>query len=355
MNPRSNLQQQLAELHASRHPDRVARDITITKLHSMYVTTERDERLENAINELISVNARHTQAMIDTDGHLVGRLAEGRTAWLLGESGAGKTRSLERIFGRIPQFANYRTDRGATPLVSVIVPSPFTLRQFAQDLASACGYETNAEMRENQAWSLARQLIQDRVSFIHIDEAHNFLENNNRVELTKARNALRGLVQRSSWPVCLILSGRPHAELLAADFQLFRRRIVVRFGSIVFERDRAILRGAFVTFCERSKLRHGEILNDDGILERLCYASEHQLGVAFELMQDAISHAIDQKRTIIAVDDLAFAYKQRAGGLDADNIMTMAEGWRGVTSRPNTDSHLPIGGRNEHSRWSKGQ
>jgi len=337
----------LARLHASRSPERIERDATMSRVHAAYVTMTRDDEILFNMNELISVSARHHQAISDGTLRCVGRLAEGRSFWLLGESGAGKTRSLERRFEKIPEFATYRTDPGSGPLISVQVPSPFTLRQFAQDLAAAAGFDTDLVLKENVAWSTARRLIRDRISFIHIDEAHNFLESNNPVEITKARNALRYLVTRPEWPVSLILSGLPHTEMLAKDFQAFRRRFVVRLLSINFERDQSLIRAAFVRFCELAGLAHRDVLQDAEILERLIYASAHQFGVCFELMHDAIMIALDRGSSALSLADFASAYRLRIGDSDS-NIMTMADGWRGAMAWPATGEVL---GLSKKSAW----
>lgn len=335
----------LSRLLASRTLRRVERDAIVSRLHAAYVAMGRDEQVLSNVQELISVSARHHQAV--ADGKLVGRLAEGRTFWLTGHSGAGKTRCLERQFEKIPEFASYRTDPGSCPLISVQVPSPFTLRQFAQDLAAAAGFETDLVLKENVAWSTARRLIRDRVSFIHIDEAHNLLENNNSVEITKARNALRYLVTWPEWPVSLILSGKPNIEVLANDYQIFRRRSVVHFPSINVERDGPLIRAAFLNFCELAGLAHGGVIEDSEFLERLVYASAHQFGVCFELMHDAITSALDRDSQTVAVGDFAVAYLNREGDAQ-NNIMTMPEGWRGAKTWPASPEVL---GLPEGSSW----
>lgn len=329
----------LARLHASRTAEKVARDAKVSRLQAAYVAMTRDERIFRDIQELVSVSARHHQAV--AEGKVVGRLAEGRTVMVTGQSGAGKTRSLERNFEKFPEFANYRTDAGSCPLISVQVPSPFTLRQFAQDLAAAAGFRTDLVLRENVAWSNARSLIRERISFIHIDEAHNLLESNNPVEITKARSTLRNLLTCHDWPVCLILSGLPHMEVLAQDFQTFRRRSVIRFHSINIERDRALIRAAYNNFCDLAGVNQAGVLDSPETVERLVYASAHQFGVCFELMHDAITNALDLRRTSVSLDDFATAYFRRDGDASS-NIMTMTEGWRGAKTWPATPEILGI-------------
>lgn len=75
-----------------------------------YVRTERDERLERALDLMLS---RTEQP------HL-----EGRCLVLVGESGAGKTRALDRLFRkRLPDY-----DSAQCSLVSMTMPSPATVR-----------------------------------------------------------------------------------------------------------------------------------------------------------------------------------------------------------------------------------
>lgn len=314
-------------------PERAARNKTMTLVQKMYVSTPRDADLEEAIEGLIDTSIRRGNAAEAGPDHMVGRLAEERCLFLLGPSGSGKTRSLERVLLKSQEFQNYKVKGAECILITVHVPSPFTLRQFAQDLAAAAGFETTEILKENKAWSLARGLLTNRVLFIHVDEAQKLLETSNPIEIRKAVNAIRGLMQSPTWPVGLILSGTKKAAGLVADFQIGRRKNVIVFKEFSLPDDSEMLRLAMASFCEKAGIETGGVLDVDETLERLAHASLHRLGVTIEFMQDAIDHALREGKPMVKIDHFAKAYRRRTACEAEQNVLTMKH-WRAVDPEP---------------------
>jgi hypothetical protein len=303
------------------------RHALMVEIQKMYQPTVRDVELENRFKRMIEVVHRHDLAKARGETFVVGRLAEARCLWVVGNPGVGKTRSLQRAF--IQKFPDYGKRGVYCPLVTVNAQSPFTLAEFAKRIiAAATGLEPERDFNEKAAWRVARAAMSGRVRFLHIDEAQNFMETNNPVEMTRGRNAIRSLLQDLNWPVSLIFSGTPASLKLGnGDVQVGRRRDVVHFEDMDATRFLPILAEMLASYCAKAKLASHEEL-DDSFLERLMHAAWSRFGVAVEYMHDALDEALQQKTSQLRVEHFALAYAARSGCAPDSNVFTMGD-WRG--------------------------
>lgn len=301
-------------------PERATMSAKIRSLEQTYILNPRDKRIENEVDNLIDGALRHKDALLEGPHRNVGKLAEGQVLAVLGASGAGKTRLLERQFTHRPEFYGYGQRDVPCPLVTVKARGPFTLAEFARSLAAAAGVATDRAFRNRDAaFRFAHHQLRDQILFVHIDEAQVILESGNEAELQAGRNALRSLCYDSDWPVSLILSGLPHTARLFSDFQIGRRQQTVMLQQLDLTSDAAFLKLALETFLEKAELRLA--LKKGELLPRLAHAALNQFGDAIDMMQRAVKVALlEDGNEELTMGHFQQAFFQRVGCPDIYNV-----------------------------------
>jgi predicted NACHT family NTPase len=104
--------------------ERTRRNKIMAGVLSAYFGMPRDRILEAEMDELIDSFILTRDAAELEGPPQLGRLGEGRALIVIGESGAGKTRSLQRLFSRRQEFALSESGDGHRALISVSAPSP---------------------------------------------------------------------------------------------------------------------------------------------------------------------------------------------------------------------------------------
>jgi hypothetical protein len=300
-----------------------------------YFTTPRDRLLEAELDNLVDAFLLSQDALENGATRRVGRLREGRALTVIGESGAGKSRSLDRLFLKRAEFAGYGDQNADCMLISVTAPSPCTLRLLGMSVLAALGYETTRELKENVVWDLVHHQLELRgVRFLHIDELQHVLQSRNQLEITKVQDTLKGLMQHRQWPVWLILSGRPGiATMLSRDEQVWRRTRHVIFEDLTLERDAGLARRLISVYgAEKASLAVGD-LADDEFVARLLHAAIYRFGIVIELIQDAIRHALLHGSDTLGVEHFAAALAARTGCPPERNIFIVAQDWHLIDPR----------------------
>ena len=307
-------------------------DDVMARVLASYVATDRDKRLEKELNRLIDAMLLAESAI---GKRRVGRLREGRTLAVVGESGVGKTRALERLFHTREEFTGFGDPLSDCLLISVTAPSPCTLRLLGMSVLSALGYETDRELRENVVWDMVHRYLRMRgIRFLYIDEIHHVLQSKNPVEIGKVRDTLKGLMQDREWPVWLILSGLPSvATILGADEQVRRRTRYVPFGSLSLQRDARRVRGMIEEFGSGKAGLAVKEVADDEFVARLLHASIGRLGIVVEFIQDAIREALLAGADALVREHFAEAYEARSGCRPSENVFTTTDDWSLIDPR----------------------
>lgn len=293
----------------------------------VYIGHKRDMTLEDELDRLIESCRMSISFDLDHRAR-VGRLAEGRILAVMGKPGAGKTRALERLFRKREDVWGAACGLENSQLISVKAPSPCTLKQLGNALLKALGYDLQRDLKENVVWDMVRQRLQIcGVRYVHIDEVQHAVENANRTELQKVRDTLKALLQQVTWPVWLILSGKPSfASFIEGDTQLKRRSRFVLFGDLTLADDAKLVRNTVSSIVEKAASLRLKPSLDDSFLARLIHAAEGQFGTTVEFVQDAIEEAFLEGSAVVKLDHFATAYEARSGCARDRNVFT-SEQW----------------------------
>jgi len=295
-----------------------------------YFGTATDRQLEQELDDLFDDFIQTVDAATSrgsTFGHL-GRQSEGYILLGIGESGTRKTSTIRRAIFKRSEFEGYSDvpHENMSPLISIIAPSPCTLKQLGIAIATAMGYTPRPSIEENEVWTLVRRNLAVRgARFIHIDEMQHVTQNKNVAEIPKIQNTLKRLLQTPEWPVWLILSGLPEiAKLFEADIQVWRRARFVKFRQLEFQRDSDLCHAMVRYFAGEKAALDLSTIADDEFIHRLMHASLYRLGIAIDFTIDAIHEAFRADSKALTVEHFARSFCKK--GVDVENNVFLVPG-----------------------------
>ncbi|WP_417683978.1 ATP-binding protein [Roseibium sp.] len=301
------------------------------QLKHTYYPHVRDKTLIDQLNKLLDDFEDHEDIAETLGLSRVGRLNEGRAVVIVGESGTGKSRSLERAFADLGM-----TDPAdKTFVLSVWAPSPCNLKQLGIEILEALGYRVQRDLRENVVWRLVReQLALRKIRFLHIDELQHLTQLNNAAEALKVCDTLKGLMQNADWPMWLILCGMPNlARIIEGDFQLRRRSTFVRLDQLTAcKEDLKEIRNILYNFCGKAELSL-DGLQIRELASRLLHGTEGRLGYLIEVVQEALSVTLQEGRKNPLMGDFERAYEAKTGCRPEHNVFADGVEWQDIDVR----------------------
>lgn len=281
------------------------------RVRRRYILTGRDIALKAKFDALLTDLCERPDPNHPNE---VEELREANMLLVLGVSGAGKTRSLARLFERHPALQAARA--GQEDLVlSMTAPSPCGVKELGRSILQETGYTVlRTHVTGPEIWSTVKARLQALdVLVLHIDEAQHATQIRDAVERQKLRNSLKALMVDAEHPVAIILSGLPVvAGFVHADRQLSRRARWYEVLSVGLPADTAMLTKALKGFAELAGLSvsDAEVLR---ILPRLVHAGDHRMGVIVEEMHDAIRYALEGKAKKLELSHFEKAFAERTG------------------------------------------
>jgi hypothetical protein len=303
-------------------------------IYSAYFGTARDRLVGGEVDQLVDSFLLAEGASTQGSTRCVGRLKEGRALAIIGGSGTGKSRTLDRHFLKREEFAGYGDPNSDCPLISLTVPSPCTPRLLGMSILNRIPYTISRELKENVVWELVHHQLQLRgIRFLHLDELQHVQQSRNVVEIKKVQDSLKSLMQSPRWPVWLILSGLPSITSMLSgdedagehgDQQVWRRTRFVVFEDLDLAKDTPLVRHLLRTFAGEKAALSIDALESDEFIARLLHASIYRLGIGIEFVQDAIWNALLQESRSLGMEHFAAAFAARTGCLPADNVFNAA-------------------------------
>ena len=324
-----------ADMLASMSEARRDRARFLDRLYGTHLQTGVDTVVQNSIGRL----AEEAAAARD------GNRTEGRALFVIGETGAGKTRIVNAALDSLPELQATQTEMATiSPVARIVAPSPMTLLQLGQEILHAIGYPMQRKVQESAIWREVRTQLKLRgVRVIHIDEGQHMLAWRNPQEMEKLANTLKNTMQRRDWPVWFVVSGLPElADFVGRDRQIQRRSEILRLAALDPAKNSKLPEWIVLELVEKHAGMTLGVKAGDGeqslvpaeFLNRLCHAAWYQFGILTELVRGAIEQALirDPAATAVKNKDFANAYKAFSGCTKTQNVMT-AQRWHEIDPR----------------------
>ncbi|MBM7043587.1 ATP-binding protein [Rhizobium lusitanum] len=292
-----------------------------------YFTTGRDTKLASYLREM-AVNVEDCE---------LGAGSKRRALFVIGDSGSGKTRSLQHHFETMPEFRPYLNEHGETvsPVLSIDAPRPCNTKALAIAILTALGLPTKERMTEHTLFAVLKVQLRERgVKYLHIDEMQHVMRHNTATAIRHVQDTLKSLIQIADWPLHTIYSGVPElAELLRGDPQLANRSRVLRYDALNCPADTQWITGilAKVTTEGCGLGLSAELLEDD-FPEKLCLAGNGAFGSMIAMVQEACFRALERGRKSLSLKEFARNYERDTGCMPRDNVFTAAR-WRDLVPR----------------------
>lgn len=119
-------------------------------------------------------------------------------------------------------------------------------------------------------------------------------------------------MQKAPWPVCLILSSTPEGkEFVNHDGTLTRRLNAIEILPLCFQKDGPTLRFALQKLLADTDLDDQGLVAENEFIKILIHTSAYRLGVAIELMIEAIGEAGGDDDGVLGLEHFAAAYHRR--------------------------------------------
>ncbi|NEU14330.1 AAA family ATPase [Methylobacterium sp. BTF04] len=327
------------------------------KVRRRYIKTKRDDILLAAFDKLLAdMCERPDPEGRDDDGSDAGEV---NLLLVLGPSGAGKTRSLKRLFSTHPALGTTEGEQG--PLLSLSAPSPCGVKELGKAILAATGYTvTRTRIDGPEIWNIIRKRLPSLgVLIIHIDEAQHGTQLRDGTERQKLLNSIKALMVDPVHPVAFILSGLPQvADFISTDDQVSRRAGWISLLSIGLPSDTAMLTEATKSYAKLASLNVSadEITR---LLPRLVHASDNRLGILVEEIHSAIRYALGVKATDLKVSHFEKSFGERTGNLPQWNPYARSDYkavdvWRMLATRDKPDPAVTKKGKTVRSKDKKG-
>lgn len=303
------------------------------RLRSKFVKTDRFEAFNSALDYLM-LSAGLTGCPTP------GPISQAATIVLVGESGAGKSTTIDKAFRQREALAGFEDISSGSILRSMVASPNCTLGQLGRDTLHVLGFPIVSDIRAPIIWEMVRKRLKMLgIKILHIDEMQHVTSLANSKESVKILNTLKSLSQNKDWPVSLILSGLPElAGFIANDPQVRRRFRFVPFSPLRIPEDNSRIAMTVEAYLKDAGLATTAI-DISQVVPRLIHAASYQFGWTHELLCDAVYEALlrlmekssspkRSKKTGLAsivMEDFATAYAKRSGSVAKANPFLTAD------------------------------
>ncbi|TAV45455.1 ATP-binding protein (plasmid) [Rhizobium leguminosarum] len=305
----------LAELDSQTAFDRVLAEQIRMRQH--YVKTKVNPVLRDRLNQLV----RNARACLNGGG------MKQRALVIIGESGSGKTTSVNHHIAQIPEMQPYVNEEGRLidPVLRMDTPGTNTTKSFAIAMLAGIGIPASQRASEFELYAvLKHQLKEQGKLFVLADESQHLVRAAQIKTVEKVQDVLKNLMQIEGWPLHMIFIGTPAlAKFLQGDKQLANRCRVLMLPQLDPAKDS--------DFLERTLK---EIVVDVGGLnmgwkeseelpQRLIRASFSCTGTAIQYIQEACFRAMDEGKTVVKIKHFAKVYEANTGCNKQDNLFSV--------------------------------
>ena len=308
----------------ARMPEPNRRAIAILeRVKGVYVRCRRDAVLAEDLNHFLALIVARKD----------GRRDDGRIFFVTGESGAGKSRAVEQMIRGNDALAPQRHSFGpSSPIVSVSLSGPMTLRILGQRILREAGYPIRQnKLERGDLWDRLPDILHHRhVLIVHIDETqHMIKETPTDRERKDLADALKGAMNNPEWPVSFIMSGLPRTtEISRLDEQFERRGVFAILPDVALPSERPLVHRIIQEMCTAGEIDPSAAIAAD-LPDRIAHAANYRFGRIAQVVLAAIQITATKGDHALVRDHFARAYllHSHARGHDEMNPF-LASDWR---------------------------
>lgn len=278
----------------------------IHALRSIFADHPAYHQLEQQFRRLLE--RRRTELGLD-------QVREARAVALIGASGSGKSTAIARLLRTTPGLVLRDHDQERCDVISLMVPSPATLKSVGRAILETLGYPLKRELTGDAIWELVRTHLRLRqVLFLHLDEAQDIARHQTPKEMQAVINTLKSLMQHKEWPVGLILSGMPGLrDILNHDPQLARRVFPIELPRLSPFGDIPPILDMLAFYAGEAGLVPMDAHGAHDLAARLIHAADREFGLAIDMTVDGLDEALRAGDAALASRHFAKAFAYRSG------------------------------------------
>lgn len=237
---------------------------------------------------------------------------------LIGAPGSGKTTAVEHL---LSTYQNEDVASGTRDIVSFRTPSPATLKMVGHMLLHELGYPLMKDKSAALIWDRVRtQLQEQRVLFLHFDEAQDLRGSATVRETHHVVNTLKSLMQTRGWPVGLILSGTHELrDIINSDPQLVRRIVPIEIPRLTAVHEIDAIYQLTLDCAQYVDLDPAPTVMKEDFQKRIMHAADYEFGLAIEITIAAVEEALLAGSQQLEVTHFVDAFRSRSGCLDTQN------------------------------------
>lgn len=302
----------------------------VEMLKGKYVCTSWGDELHDKFDALYQRHLVRLEALNSRSSE--NALQEGALLCVTGQTQAGKTTTLAKLFASYQEFAGHERIENGARLLSIRAPASCTPLRLATTLLDALGYPVRGRMEEHRQWNEVHRRLQEcAVHVVHIDEMQHASHVANVKEIDRLGASIKGLLVHPRWPVLVVVAGVPRLlEFVSAYKELDRRTTYCRIPSLnLNEADN------FVEIAGRICGKVGlelKVNADTEFGERLIVAARYQFGGVVEWTIDAIELALRRLHNdepspqggVVDFMDFGAAYARRRDCDRCDNVFLVS-------------------------------
>ncbi len=292
-----------------------------------YISTWRDAAMDAQLEQLaLDLNTRLNPKLDVREGNW----EEACALAVVGDSGAGKTRLVDRALNRNRLILGCPLE---AVMIRIGMPAPATLAAWGLEMADALGFPMAANTPEKVVWKeVRRRLPLKGVRLVRIDEFQNVTKSADRHQLKAIRASLKGLMVDPDHPVALVVSGLPDfLPHVAVEQEVVKRMRVVDLLPLHLPEDWSVLEEAFAALSKVAGIVVTKATERE-VAPRLLHAAFHQMGEAIKLMRNAFALARQLGASELSIEHFAADYLSRRASASAANPF-LAKDWRLVDVR----------------------
>jgi type II secretory pathway predicted ATPase ExeA len=252
---------------------------------------------------------------------------------LYGSSGSGKSTVIDYVLDHHPHLQPKRVVRRGveritkTDVCAIKASSPASLKSVGQNILAELGYKSDVDplnLNNKEAhyiWNLVRQYLKKSgVLVLFIDEAQDFIINQNRTEINKVISTLKSLLQDKEWPVCVVLAGMPELNtLVQRDDQLVNRTKRISCTKLVAETHKADVLSIVSHYASVVDIGLHPDLRKVSFVRRLLHASSGDFGKTVQEIIRGLTVSIENQSKEVTVADFAAGFYEKYKLVDAAN------------------------------------